>query len=235
MVGDLRHRRHPRGGGDAQRAQLPGFDERQRRGHDRERAVDAAGDDVGVGRRGAAIGHVGEIDLGHVFEQLAAHVRRAAVSGRGERDLARALSGFGDQVGDRAERRGLRHDEYVGEEADQRDRGKVVDRIVVDRGEEIAVDGKTRGGDVHGVAVGGGAGDVFRGDVAAGARLVLHHHLLAPHFRQPRADDAADRVDAASGRERHDQLDETGGPSLRRRSLRDGSAASQRGRERGCC
>src|SRR5262249_14062125 len=49
--------------------------------------------------------------------------------------------------------------------------------------------------------------------VAAGARLVLGHHLLAPHFREPRAEDAADPVDAAARRERHDELHEAVGPA----------------------
>src|SRR5262249_11112982 len=67
----------------------------------------------------------------------------------------------------------------------------------------------------------------------AGARLVLDHHLLAPHFGEPRAEDAADPVDAAAGRERHDEFHEAVGPAWQRRSLRGrGAAEGEDGRRR---
>src|SRR5262249_48564205 len=73
----------------------------------------------------------------------------------------------------------------------------------------------------------------FRGDIAAGARLVLDHHLLAPHFGEPRAEDAADPVDAAAGRERHDEFHEAVGPAWQRRRLRGrGAAEGEDGRRR---
>src|SRR5262249_17897299 len=60
--------------------------------------------------------------------------------------------------------------------------------IVIDRFKEVPVDGQSGRGDVHGVAVGSGAGDELGGDIAAGAGLVLDDHLLAPDLREPRAD-----------------------------------------------
>jgi len=78
---NLRRRSHPRGSGHAERAQLSGSHQRKTRGHDRERAVDAARDHVGEGRRCPTVGHMGQIDFGEIFEQLAAHMRGAAVSG----------------------------------------------------------------------------------------------------------------------------------------------------------
>ena len=58
-----------------------------------KRHVDAPGDQVGVAWRRAAIGHVGDVDLGHVLEQLGAHVRPGAVAGRRVGQLARARLG----------------------------------------------------------------------------------------------------------------------------------------------
>ena len=86
------------GGGHGERAQLAGLDERQARSHDREGAIDAPGDHVGEGRRSAAIGHMGQIDLGQVLEQLPAHMRRAAMARRRKGDLAWVLLGFREKI-----------------------------------------------------------------------------------------------------------------------------------------
>ena len=63
------------------------------------------------------------------------------------------------------------------------------------------------GADQQRVAVGCRARDGFGADAAAGAAAVLHHHWLAERVRYPLADDAADDVGIAAGRERHDQAD----------------------------
>jgi hypothetical protein len=133
---------------------------------------------------------------------------------RGKGDLSWIALGLRNKIADRMQWRGIRHNQHVGEETDQRHRGEIGQRIVIDRFKEVAVDGQSGRGDVHGVAVGSGAGDELGGDIAAGAGLVLDDHLLAPDLREPRADDAADAVDAAAGREGHDELDDAAGPAL---------------------
>src|SRR6266704_88099 len=50
------------------------------------------------------------------------------------------------------------------------------------------------------MAVGYGARDVLRGDVRAGAGLVVHHHRLADFPRQLVGDDAREKIAAAPGR-----------------------------------
>jgi hypothetical protein len=55
------------------------------------------------------------------------------------------------------------------------------------------------------VAVGFGLRDVFGGEVAAGARLVLDHELLTEAFRQMLPGKPRNDVRRAAGRERHDQ------------------------------
>ena len=62
--------------------------------------------------------------------------------------------------------------EEFGTTSTLRHRGEIGQRIAIDRFKEVAVDGQSGRGDVHGVAVGSGAGDEVRGDIAAGARLV---------------------------------------------------------------
>ena len=87
-------------GADAECAQLAVLDERKARRHDREGAVDATRDQVGRGRGRAAIGHMHHLDLGHVLEQLRAHMRRAAVARRREGDLACASRSPTERKGD---------------------------------------------------------------------------------------------------------------------------------------
>ena len=123
----------------------------------------------------------------------------------------------------------LRHHQQIGKNADQRDRRKIADRVVVDRWEQVAIDRQPAGSDQHGVAVRRRARDEFHRDVAAGAWLVLDHDLLAPDFREPRAEDATDGVDAAAGCERYDQTDVASGPGLRI------CASAESGSQRGCC
>ena len=65
-------------------------------------------------------------------------------------------------------------------------------------------------------------------DHAAGAAAIVDDDRLAQRMRQPVGDDARHRVDAAAGRERHDQRDRTGGIALRagaerRQQKRDGA------------
>ena len=108
-----------------------------------------------------------------------------------------------------------------------RHRREVGDRIVAERGVEEAIDRHRQRADQDGVAVGLGARDRLGADIAAGAALVLDHHLLAPDLGQPVGEDARDHVGSAAGRKRHDQSDMTVGPALRPGSADEG------GRE--CC
>ena len=67
-------------------------------------------------------------------------------------------------------------------------------------------------GHLHSVPVRGGTRDRFRTDVAAGARLILDHGLLPPHFREPRGEQAAADVRSHASRERYDKAYETRRP-----------------------
>jgi hypothetical protein len=67
------------------------------------------------------------------------------------------------------------------------------------------------------MAVGGGVGGEPHADVAAGARAVVHHHLLPQAFGKLDRDETADDVGGAARRERHDQPHRARGILLRRR------------------
>jgi hypothetical protein len=71
------------------------------------------------------------------------------------------------------------------------------------------------GGDIDGVAVRIGREHGGGRDIAARARPVLDHHLLAPHLGEAPPDDASCGIDGAAGRKRHDQPHEPRGIILR--------------------
>jgi hypothetical protein len=81
--------------------------------------------------------------------------------------------------------------------------GAKSDRIVAQLRIQELVGGHSRATDQDRVAVGIRMGDHVARDVAAGARLVLDHHRLAPHLLQAVADEARGDIGRAARRERH--------------------------------
>ncbi|MNQ84356.1 hypothetical protein D3C85_994820 [compost metagenome] len=95
----------------------------------------------------------------------------------------------------------------VGHRDDQGDRHEVLDRVVGQLGVDGLIDG-VRADRAHqqGVAIGRGARGFRRADVAAGARLVVHHHGLVPALAQFGRHHARGDVGGAAGGEGHDDL-----------------------------
>jgi hypothetical protein len=91
----FRHRRHvwqiiqALRRGDGECPQLADLDMRQRRWRNVEHHLDIPGQKIDQRRRRAVIGHMHEIDAGHVFEQFAGDMLRAADASRRHVDLAR--------------------------------------------------------------------------------------------------------------------------------------------------
>ena len=107
---------------------------------------------------------------------------------------------------------------------------KSVIEVVVERGIEEAVDRERQRPDQDRVAIGVGARDRLGADIAAGAALVLDHHLLAPERGEPVGEDAGDRVGSASRRERNDQANDAARPALCARGAhRQGRSERRRG------
>ena len=83
------------------------------------------------------------------------------------------------------------------------------------------------------VAVRRALGGELEADVAAAARFVLDHDLLAEHARQVIGDGAGADVGRAAGREGHDEMDRPGRPALRRGDRRsERNERQDRGSER---
>ena len=112
-------------------------------------------------------------------------------------------------------------DQHRRKARDQRDRREVLEpvirQVLADHGAHHAGDGVIE----QRVAVGRGAHDRVDADGAAGAALVLHHHLLAEHVGELLRGHARGEIDAAAGRQRNDELDRPRRIAvLRRRRMR---------------
>ena len=111
--------------------------------------------------------------------------------------------------------------------AGERDGREILQRIVAELGLHEGIDGERAvRADEQRVAVGRRARHRFGADAAAGAAAVVDHHRLAERARDPFADQAADDVGIAAGRERHDQMDRPvriGGEGCARHEARGGA------------
>ena len=153
-----------------------------------------------------AIGHVRHLDAGHALEQLAGEMDRGAGARRREGDLPCRL-GIGDELADRAGRRGVPAPPRVGRgEPDEVAGARSAIRSWPSAGRGSAPPRAERS-DRHGQAVEIGTGHRLGADIAAGApRLVLDHHLLAQMSTAGRPDCARNLVPACPLHQRpHDQ------------------------------
>ena len=98
--------------------------------------------------------------------------------------LARLPAQHRDQLLDRAEAAGRRHDDH-GDRREVADRFKALDRVVGQLFVERRHNAHDGCADQQRVAVGLRIGHDLRRDVARHARLVVDQHLLAEDFREP--------------------------------------------------
>ena len=231
--GDCRHvgqcRRALRRG-DGQGAQLAGFDVADRRRHIVEHDRDVVAQQVIDGRRTALVGHVLDVDAGHLLEQFAGQVDRRAAARRAERDLAGIGLGIRHQLLDGLERlRRIGH-QQVRHQRHARERGEILDRIEPQFRVQALVDGV--GADrAHEdrVAIGRGARHELGADIAAGAGAVVDDDRLAKVLADELPQHARQDVGGAAGRERDDDRDGLGGEGLGlRRQRRQGQQAEGR-------
>ena len=213
-----------RAGGDA--AELAGLDELQdRRRADRGR-LQAAGEQVGELRAGAAIGHVDDEDAGRHLQVLEGQVAGAAVAGRAVVQLARPGARERDELLQVLRRHVGMDDVQARHLGEQRDRLEVLDRVVGELVEDERVDRERADVAEDQRVLVGRRGDLGHRDVAGAARLVVDVDALAEQLAELDRGRAGDDLRAAAGRERHDEADRLGRPgSLRPRPT---SAAPRR-------
>ena len=122
---------------------------------------------------------MGELDAGHLIEELAVEVGEGAVARSGKIQLARRGLGGGNQAlqvvgggvgGDHQQHRVF---------CQQHHGGQVLGEVELQVGRDALVDDVGRGAQQQGVAVRRGAGHRLGRHTAACAGAVLHHHRLA--------------------------------------------------------
>ena len=191
--------------GDRERAHLAVPDVRQRRRHHAEHHLHLAAQKIGPRHRLAAIGHVHQIDAGHLLEQLAGDMQRRRIAARRHVDLAGIGFRIGDELGHglrRKRRMNLHHQRNA---ADQRHRHGVAHEAEAEIVEQRRIDAVRRHAEQQRVTVRRRAHDRFGCDVSARARPVVDHDRLADPVRQPLADHAGDDVRRAAGADLHDE------------------------------
>jgi hypothetical protein len=145
------------------------------------------------------------IDAGRGAEELRGEVLRAAGSDGADVQLARVRLGHRDHVLHALRRRFGPGDDHHAEESDGGDHGEIVHRVVGQRLEERLAHRIAVGEEEKRMAVGLSSRHGLRGADAAGARHVLHDHLLAEPLAQPRGDGAGGDVGDSAGAEgQHD-------------------------------
>lgn len=190
-----------------------------------------AGQQVRHRRPLPAIRHVQHVDAGHHLEQLARHVRRAAVAGGGHGDLAGIDPGIGDQVGHAVRRqRGMHHDDH-GHADDAADGRDVADEVEVEFWIERGVDRIRYGRKQQRVAVGGRIDHGLGADIAAGAGTVLGDEGLAKPVREPLPDQPRRDVDAAARGKARDDAHRPRRIVERERGVRQGRQSGTKARQ----
>ena len=106
---------------DRDRPQLSGLDLRQQDRQVEEHHLHLLAEQIVHRRRRAAIGHVGDVDLGGELEQFARQMRQAARTGRGEIELAGLRFGQRHQLFHVVGGDAGRHHQHFRNLGDQRD------------------------------------------------------------------------------------------------------------------
>jgi len=114
--------------------------------------------------------------VGDELQVLDREVARAAVAGAAVVELAGLLPRERDELAQILRRDAFVHDEYRRHLGEERDRPEVLVRVVRQLLEHVGIHGERADmADDERIAVGVGPRDLFHGDVAAAAGLVLDH------------------------------------------------------------
>ena len=213
---NIGRRRRAFGAADCDAFELAAFHLRQHRRHAVEHQGDLAGQQVGERGGGALVRDMHHVDACHGFQHFHAEMVRAARPDR--RVIDRAGTGFRerDEFLDRIGRkRGMEHQD-LRIDHHQTHRRQVLEHVVG----QLRVEGR---GDRHAasrseeqrMAVRARPHDRFYAHDAAGARAIVHDHLLAPGFGELLRDGAPDDIGRPARREMDDQADGLGWIGLR--------------------
>ena len=209
----VRHLRHPLGGGDAERLHPASLDMRQRRCQAVEHQLHIAGDQVGHRRGAAAIGDVVQRDAGLLAEGLRRQVQRTARPAGGIVEPAGRCLGLGDQIGEGGEPRPRMHhgDQRRGE--DQGDGDEVALHVVGQLRHDRRIDAERTGTrHAQGLAIGNGFGDQLHPRQGGTAATIVDDEGLAEALGKLLGDQPRHDVGGLTGWKGHDDPDRAAGP-----------------------
>src|SRR6266404_409506 len=211
-VANLAHRRQVRQRLHAQpapnRKRLDGasLDLRQQNRYVEEHDVNLMTDEIVHGRRGAAIGHMDDVDLGTGAKQLAGEMRHAARAGRPVVDGAGLRFGKGDQlahIGDRDRGGGDQQLRHPGDEGDRRE---ILERIIENLLLQGGADRQRAGArDRDGVTIRLGLSHIIGPERTARAGTIVDDDQLPEQLLHLLAKDASDDVVRPARREGYNE------------------------------
>jgi hypothetical protein len=199
----------------AMQRSLPALMKQDRRRADRCR-LQAAGEQVGELRPGAAVRHVHDEDVGRHLQVLEGEVAGAAVARRAVVELARLRLRERDELLEVLRRQIGVDDIQARHLGKQRDRLEVLDRVVGQLFEDERVDRERADVAEHDRVLVVGTRDLGHRDVAGAARLVVDEDALAEQLAELGGGRAGDDLRAAAGSERHDEADRLRRPGIGR-------------------
>ena len=174
-----------------------------------------AGDRIVHGRTAAAIGHMDELDARLLAQQHHGQMPDAAAADRRIGDLVRAAPSRPRAVGERVERARRMSRDNIGRGRDEQDRVEILLGVEGKTGQQGRIDRMGIEHDQPGIAVGRRFGHHRGAGAARRARPIFHDDVDAEALLQALLGKARHRIDRSARRERHDDPDRAGGPSLR--------------------
>ena len=163
----------------------------------------------------AFVRHVHQLDTRAAFQQLDGQVAHGAVAGKSDPHWLGLFLGCGHQVGQGLVGRVRLDRHHHGLRRHQGDGHQVFQRVKRHLGVQRRVDRHVGGlANAEGVAVGHGAGHGVQANVASGTGAVFHHDGPAGGGGDLFGHQAAQKVGAAAGWERHHQTDRALRPAV---------------------
>ena len=172
-------------------------------------------DDIDDRWAAALIGNVGQLDAGHALEILGIEMVGRARTARRIREQPRICFRKRDQVCSRMDRQRWMNNEYERNLGDERNRGKILDRVIGQLPVDRSVDGKGGAGLNQSMSISGRPRCHGHPDHGGCSRPVLDDHRFPKSFRQSRSEHAPKRVLGPASWPRNDQRDWPGWILLR--------------------
>ena len=187
---------------------------RERRLDTDETQIRLAADRCDQRRTTAFIGHVQDLGLGQVLEQLGGDMQISADTGRGIIELARLLLRQRDELGHRFRRHRGMHHQHKRRRRQQGNRCEILDRVERHFFIKARIHHERQRIQQQRMTIGRGPCGDLRTNVARGTRPVVNHELLPQRLAHTIEHHAPQRIHAPARRVGQDDADDVVGVGL---------------------